>query len=191
MPELLTTAVVAEELGKLITAFPGNIAAKKNPAMLANTYREGLQGIDADALRGAVAMAIREDVYFPKVARLRELAGQWAKHNRAYIPPVIRHAWNVCPVCGATAQSPDITRPKQYGRAAGDPHYRLAREYRMPNGSVLAAGHRVAVSGLLDAQARGMVLEMETVANPRTVMTHVAEAHHVRPGEPDAIDGAA
>lgn len=133
MPELLTTAVVAEELGKLVTAFPSNIAAKKNPAMLATTYREGLQGIDADALRGAVQMAIREDVYFPKVARLRELAGRWTKHNRPSFATRREERWDVCLVCGARAE------PTEKGRTVMNHVAELHQVRRGEDGDVEGA----------------------------------------------------
>lgn len=179
MPELLTTAIVADELGKLVVAFPGNIAAKKNPAMLADTYRRGLEGIEADAFRAAVNIAIREDNYFPRVARLRELSAEWMRRNRAPQIARIEGAWNVCPVCGAEAVSESVTRPKLYKPESGKWYYLTLKGEKIARGDVLAA------------QARGVLLEMETVLGERTVINHRPEAHHIRKGEEGEYEGAA
>ncbi len=99
----LTTQVVADGISKLVVAFPGNLAAKTNPVMLADTYRRGLDGLDGDAVTAAIDICIREETYFPKVAKLREVAGEWMRRNRHAFAPTIPQAWNVCPTCGARA----------------------------------------------------------------------------------------
>lgn len=188
MPEPLTSQLVGDELKRLLAAFPRNLGSQ-NPAMMAEVYKTGLRGIDGEALRAAVDMCIQADTYFPKVARLREAAGEWMKRNRAHFAPKVPVAWNVCSVCGEKAESPNITRPKLHGEGA-DAHYLTAKPYRMPDGSELAVGRRVPAAKLLDALARGMVLESETVPNPRTVINHNPERHHVRPGESDEYEAA-
>lgn len=186
--EPLTSGVVADGLKKLLEAFPRNLG-QRNPTMMAEVYKSGLDGIDAHAFRAAVDMCIKQDNFFPKVARLRELAGEWRKRNRAEFAPRIPVAWNTCPVCGARAEAPEITRPKKYGDGQ-EAHYLTSKEYRSPQGTVIEAGRRIPASTLLDALARGVPLEMETVANPRTVINHDPARHHVRPGEADEYEAA-
>ena len=188
MHEPLTTALVGEELKRLFAVFPSKLAAQ-NVAFTAETYKNGLRGIDGQALRGAVEIVIQNDSYFPKVARLREAAGVWTKHNRPRLAPRVEPAWNVCPVCGARAESPEITRPKKY-QDGGQGYYVVAREYRTEVAHV-AAGARIPASGLLDALARGIILETETVPNPRTVINHDAAKHQIVKGEPDEYQGVA
>jgi hypothetical protein len=184
----LTSVLLVEQLKRLSAVFPSKLGTQ-NPAFTAEVYKDGLKGIDGDALAGAVDICIQTDSYFPKVARLREAAGEWTKRNRASFAPRIPFAWNACPVCGARAESPEITRPKKYddGPAA---YYLTAKEYKSPQGAVVPAGRRVPAQALLDALARGVPLEMETVPNPRTVINHNPAAHHVRDGEPDEYEAA-
>jgi hypothetical protein len=73
MAEPLTTALIAEQLGKLRVAFP-NTRDSRSPAVVADLYRDHLAGVSAEALRAAVTRVIREDEFFPKVARLRAVA---------------------------------------------------------------------------------------------------------------------
>lgn len=182
MPELLTAQLVGDELKRLLAAFPRNLGSQ-NPAMMADVYKNGLRGIDGEALRAAVDMCIQNDTYFPKVSRLREAAGEWIRRNRAHFAPKIPTTWNICPVCGARASSPDITRPQKHGDGPGA-YYITAKEYRMPQGeAVIAAGRHIPAGKLLDALARGMVLVMETVPNPRTIIEHDPRLHHVRPDD--------
>jgi hypothetical protein len=186
----LTSALLAEQLKRMAAVFPSKLSSQ-NPAYTAEVYKDGLRGIDGDALVGAVDLCIQTDSYFPKVARLREAAGEWMKRNRAHFAPVIKPAWNVCGVCGAKAESPAITRPKKYDAATDAPYFLTAKEYRMPNGSTLPVGQRIPAGKLLGALARGIVLETETIPNPRTVITHDPAMHHVRKGEEGEFEGAA
>ena len=113
MAEPLTMALITELMPRLHAAFPRNLG-KENPAMMAEVYRNGLRGLSGDAVRAAVGRAIQEDSYFPKVARIRELATAWERHNRPRLEPIVREApWNVCPVCGAKAQARTISRKKR------------------------------------------------------------------------------
>lgn len=73
MHDVLPIATVAEQLAKLRAAFP-NTRDNRSPAVIADLYREHLAGISADVLRVAVERVIREDEFFPKIARLRGLA---------------------------------------------------------------------------------------------------------------------
>lgn len=177
MRELLTTQIVAEGIGKLVVAFPGNLAAKTNPAMLADTYRRGLEGLDGDAVRAAIDICIREDVYFPKVARLREVAGEWTRRNRFSVEARIEERWDVCRVCGARAKQEMITRPLLHDRGGAE-HY------------VTTKGEKIPRRDLLLAQQGGAVFVMETVLSERTVINHDANRHHVRQGEEGEYEAA-
>lgn len=110
VPEPLTSSLLAELLPKLIVAFPRNLGAK-DPVMMADVYRNGLRGLSGDAVRFAVDRAIQEDEYFPKVARLRELATEWSRRTNAVIETVTRSSDELtCSVCGAKAQQHEVTR---------------------------------------------------------------------------------
>lgn len=118
--EPLTTQLVSELLPKLHAAFPRTIG-RDNIVMMADVYRNGLRGVSGDALRAAVDRVIQEDVYFPKVSRLRELAEAWQRHNRPSFEPARRDVpWDECPVCGAKALPRMITRLRR------DPNKRYA-----------------------------------------------------------------
>lgn len=86
MPEPLTTQLVAELMTTLLAAFPSRNVSGNNVAYTAEIYRDGLTGLSGDAVRHAVKRSIQEDTYFPKVARLRELATSWERHNRVQMP---------------------------------------------------------------------------------------------------------
>lgn len=109
MPEALTSQLVAEELKRLLAAFPRNLGGQ-NPTMMAEVYKGGLRGIDGDALRGAVQSCIQTDTYFPKVARLREAAAEWTRRNRPAIAAILKGSWDTCGVCGARALPTDKGR---------------------------------------------------------------------------------
>ncbi len=114
MRQPLTTDVVMSELNRLHAAFPRNLG-KQDPLMMASVYKEGLRGVETDALRGAVDISIQSDQFFPKVARLRELAHEWMKRNRASFAPALVASWDTCGICGAKALPRMITRPKKDG----------------------------------------------------------------------------
>lgn len=86
MTEPLTLQLVMEELRRLHVAFPQNIGMRSNPSGTAEVYRNGLRGLSGSALRVAVDRCIQDEQYFPKVAKLRELAGAWTKHNEPAKP---------------------------------------------------------------------------------------------------------
>lgn len=176
--EPLTSQLVGEELKRLFAVFPSKLAAQ-NIAFTAETYKNGLKGIDGHALRGAVDIVIQNDSYFPKVARLREAAGVWTKYNRPALAPRMEAAWNVCPVCRAEAVRPMVTRPKLFDRGTDTEHYRTVK------------GEQVRRGDLLTAQASGAVFETETVQSDRTEIHHRPEAHHITKGEPDEYQGVA
>jgi hypothetical protein len=81
MNEPLTTGIVAEVLEQLLIALPTTRSKIPLPR-LAETYRNGLVGVSGSALRWAAKTSIQEDTYFPKVARLRELATRFEQANR-------------------------------------------------------------------------------------------------------------
>lgn len=101
--EPLTTQLVVEQLQKLLAAFPRNLGAQ-NPGMMADVYRNGLRGLDGEAVRAAVDVAIQHDSFFPKVARLRELSSEWTRRNRATFELQHKASWDVCGVCGARVE---------------------------------------------------------------------------------------
>jgi hypothetical protein len=85
MPEPLTLALISELMPKLYAAFPRTIRGDQ-----------------------------RLDTYFPKVARLRELAAAWQRTNAPSLDFQPRDVpWNVCPVCGAKAATRIISRQKR------------------------------------------------------------------------------
>lgn len=100
--EPLTTQLVAEMLQQLLVAFPSK-HSERNLAHTAEVYRSGLRGVAGDALRGAVDVAIKTDNFFPKIARLRELALEWEKRNRVVAVTQRKESWDVCAICGAQA----------------------------------------------------------------------------------------
>lgn len=98
MHEPLTSSLLAELIADLQVAFPRGASGAK-PAALADVYRNGLRGLSGDSVREAVRRAIQSEQYFPKVARLREIASSYDRQRTANV----RHsgAWNQCGVCGA------------------------------------------------------------------------------------------
>jgi hypothetical protein len=110
MAEPLTVQLVLEELKRLHVAFPQNVGMRTNPTGTADVYRNGLRGLSGDAVRAAASVIIQNDQYFPKVARLRELATEWTKRNARALAPTHPVAWNVCPICFATAEPIEIER---------------------------------------------------------------------------------
>lgn len=112
MPEPLTTTLVMEELQRLHVAFPQNVGMRTNPAGTAEVYRNGLRGLSGDAVRAAADRAIQEDEFFPKVAKLRELATAWMKHNQPSVEAqfAVDPLW--CPVCQSRAIFRNRWRPK-------------------------------------------------------------------------------
>ena len=110
--EPLTTPLVAELMQKLLTAFPSRNVAGQNLAHTAEIYRDGLKGLSGDALRAAVDRAIQEDTYFPKVARLRELAAAWERHNRVEMPTPADTDPLWCGVCRQHATYKPLWRPR-------------------------------------------------------------------------------
>lgn len=178
MREPLTSGLLAEQLKRLLAVFPTRLASQ-NPAFMAETYKEGLRGIDGEALREAVTICIQTDQYFPKVARLRELANEWMRRNRAEAVAVNKGAWNICGVCGAEAKPKMITRPKLFD--AGDPakaHY-LVIKATLFRGATQPVGAKVPRRDLLEALQAGVLFEMETVEGRQLVMDHKPGPHHV------------
>lgn len=149
MTEPLTTELLSGLLPKLLTAFPSKMSSQ-NPAYLAEVYRNGLRGLNGDAVRAAVDISIQHDSYFPKVARLRELAGEWTRRNRVTVAARFEAAWNVCAVCGAHAKQREITRAV---RPDGYYHQPISRNGPAPT--------------------------LETVMSGGMYMDHDPRAHHV------------
>lgn len=113
MPEPLTTQLVAEQVQKLLAAFPSRNVAGQNVVHTADVYRNGLRGLSGDSLRAAVDLSIQQDSYFPKVARLRELAQQWARYNQPQRQEQFVDTdplW--CAGCQSRAEWRDRWRPK-------------------------------------------------------------------------------
>lgn len=111
MPEPLTSSLLGELLKQLHAAFPRNVAMQ-NPQLVADTYRNGLRELSGDAVRWAVDRVIREDEYFPKVARLRDLAYQWQRANQATIDAEIPRPTSWCDACRTVARPARRWRPR-------------------------------------------------------------------------------
>lgn len=111
MPEPLTTQLVAEQMQKLLVAFPSRNLAGQNIVHTAEVYRNGLRGLSGDALRAASDIVIQNDVYFPKVARLREVASEWTKRNAAIAAPHFRVDELYCHVCQSRVEPVERWRP--------------------------------------------------------------------------------
>ncbi len=113
MPEVLSHSVVSQELARLVQAFP---SARRNLSELAEVYRSGLVGISPHALHVAVDRVIQDDQFFPKVSRLRQLAGDYAKsHPSPFAPSFPSDNPDICPICGAQANPRMIPKLKDGG----------------------------------------------------------------------------
>lgn len=88
MPELLTPAIMIGILRDLSAVFPAKITDEQL-VRRAQVYRDGLVGFDADAVGHAARRAIQEDNFFPKVARLRELAAAYVTYHRQHSANVV------------------------------------------------------------------------------------------------------
>ncbi len=113
MAEPLTTQLVSEELKRLHVAFPQNIGMRTNPGGTAEVYRNGLRGLSGDAVRAAADRAIQDGEFFPKVAKLRELAMAWMRHNQPATTAVsASHDDTYCPKCQSRATWEGRWRPR-------------------------------------------------------------------------------
>lgn len=108
---------IAKCVDDLLVAFPGH---KGTGDRVAAIYSHGLRGLDVDSVQGAVDIAIRDDLSFPKVARLWELAKEWQKRNRAEMYPVIEEDKDTCQVCGARAKHVTLMRPRTDGERGSE-----------------------------------------------------------------------
>ena len=107
----LTMPIVAKLLGDLHLAFPAGLRGMQDPGRTADLYFRGLNTLPADAVSWAVQKVIEEDNFFPKIARLRELAHSWTKRNSMSFGRTSDASDpDVCQVCGARAQTILITR---------------------------------------------------------------------------------
>jgi hypothetical protein len=103
MPEPMTLELVLDVLRMLAAAFPGRMDDR---ALMrrADVYRDNLQGMSGDALRWAAKIAIQEDSYFPKVARLRALATRWTVANTATVEAQNQRPSGWCDGCQSVAR---------------------------------------------------------------------------------------
>lgn len=111
MHEPLTTQLVGELMTKLLAAFPSRNVAGHNLTHTADVYRNGLRGLSGEAVRAAVDRSIQDDTFFPKVARLRELAAAWEKYNRVHMPDPISADPLWCGICRSRAEWKTVWRP--------------------------------------------------------------------------------
>lgn len=136
MVEPLTTALVLEELQRLHVAFPQNLGMRANPTGTADVYRNGLRGLSGDAVRAAADRAIQEGEFFPKVAKLRELAQAWMRHNQPTSSAVAAsHDDTYCPVCRSRAVwewrwRPKVNPDKGYARVTVDAEHVALEPYQ-------------------------------------------------------------
>ena len=101
--ELLTNRHVAEQLGRLKAGGLTSLEFKRSPIAVIETYHRELAGVSADAFEAAVTRVLREDEFFPKIARLRTFAREWEARNRATASPVVRDTpvdEGRCQACG-------------------------------------------------------------------------------------------
>lgn len=110
MAEPLTLELMLELLPKLYVAFPRTLG-KDQVRATAVVYRDGLRGLSGDGVRAAVDRVIREDQFFPKVARIRELTREWEKVNRASAAVIDGPKSRRCPVCHTEPQVIGRWRP--------------------------------------------------------------------------------
>lgn len=97
MHEPLTTPLLLDLLQKLHVAFPRTLG-KDNPAMMAEVYRNGLRGLSGNAVKEAVEKCIQQDQYYPKVARIREVASEIIRRTTVTLQHTA--SWDRCGVCG-------------------------------------------------------------------------------------------
>lgn len=83
----------------------------KDALTRAEVYRNGLRGLDESSIRAAVNLAIEQDTYYPKVARLRELATAWARARNRFAPPDLLES-GYCPGCRTFARPVTRQRPR-------------------------------------------------------------------------------
>lgn len=98
MREPLTLELMGEMLARLRAAFPRS-TKDPAPATTVEVYRNGLRGLSGTAIRAAVDRVIQEDEYFPKVARLRDLAHAWMRVNEARPEAQVDVDPRWCPNC--------------------------------------------------------------------------------------------
>jgi hypothetical protein len=93
----LDATFVAEQIARLHAAFPRSTKQQDASRTIA-VWRDGLAGIERDAVEGAIAAIIREDEHFPRIARVREVARQWIRRNRGEVEHR-EGGGRVCPNC--------------------------------------------------------------------------------------------
>lgn len=113
MAELLTLDLMRELLAQLHVAFPTSKGV--DPQQMARVYRDGLSGLSGDAVRYAVTQCIREENFFPRVAKLRAYAQDYIRRTSAQSRPEARFSSEpgACPTCGAV---PQRVRMQRYAR---------------------------------------------------------------------------
>lgn len=84
MLEPLTLELVVEVMRDLHSAFPSRMDDKAL-VRRAEVYRNNLEGVSGAALRYAAKRAVREESFFPKIAKLRDFARTWEQHNQAAV----------------------------------------------------------------------------------------------------------
>lgn len=115
MPDALTLDRMAELLATLDVAFPKGHS--QDTGALLHLYFEQLQRFSGEAVHHAVSLAIAEDEWFPKVARLRTLATAWARENE-WKPAAVEardETWDRC-ACGGAMRYVDWWRPRTDAR---------------------------------------------------------------------------
>lgn len=167
MAELITAPLMAEQLQQLLLNWPRGLAGRELRAT-ADLYFQRLQGVSADALRFAVTRIIQEDEYFPKVARIRELAREHQQRTNAVLPARVVESPDVCSVCGARAQPREIVRWKRRHEVKVGDDGRRRESYPLE----------------LDEHGKP---QLERVTSLSWTMVHDAAAHGIRPTTEDEL----
>ncbi len=81
----MTDAAWAQGMTELLVAFPEREQSTAHSGARSNVYRAYLDDLADEQWLYAVAQSIRTEKWFPPVARLRELAAEWAPSSAGHL----------------------------------------------------------------------------------------------------------
>lgn len=112
MPELLTPEFVVAQLRDLAAAHPVRLD-EKALVRRADVYYRGLEGLTGEALKHAVKKSLQTDKFFPKIARLRELALAYTLANHPTVMEInLERPSGWCDGCQSVAREQRRWRPR-------------------------------------------------------------------------------